>query len=190
MSTDIDATNTMCEFTPSLLAATADRPARDANEVQEKVFDSFENGMPDDSMPLDVIALVLQLDKELGINREDDKLIIHNALAAWLPGTVRIVAPEELAEIDEHMRADEERELTEAETEALTRLQDQWFEIRFDLSDPETGDPYPYHPVLKDRTISIRVMSEDESNDVEFMCGTVRADGTLISVTKEPRTKF
>lgn len=190
MATDTEATNTMVEFDPALLAATADRQAKDSEEVHESVCDTFENGMPDDSVPLDMIALVLQLDKELGINREDDKVVIHSALAMWLPGTIRIVSPKELAEIDERMRADEEREMTEAEVETVTRLQDKWFEVRFDLTDPETGDPYPCHPVLKDRTLSMRVMSEDESSEVEFMCASVRADGTLISVTKQQRTKF
>lgn len=166
-------------------------------EALQRVKDSFEDEWTYvDGYASSEVAKVLQLDHELGLNQDGDKVILHPVVAMTLPYVARIVGPQELAVIDEKMRsaydADEESdfELTPAEQEITDRLQYEWIEFRFDLSDPETKKPLPYHPILQDKTISIRVLKEEELGDVEFRCASVRADGTLISVGKTPRTQF
>lgn len=167
----------------------------EVEEALERMEDSFDDkSMYHEGTAAGEIAKVLQLDKELGLAQDGDKIVLHPVLAMSLPYEARIVAPQELAVIDEKRRSaqnedTDEPELTDKEKEIAERLEHGWIDFRFDLSDPESGEPYPYHHVLKDKTLSIRVLNDEECDDVEFKCASVRADGTLISV-EPPRTKF
>lgn len=176
------------------------RGAGNSDKVEDalqRVEDSFEDVMIyHEGSVASEIAKIRQLDLELGLAQDGDKIILHPALAMSLPFEARIVAPQELAVIDEKMRKaqneDDENdvELTSEEEEITERLQHEWIDFRFDLTDPESGEPYPCHPIMQGKTLSIRVLKEEELKDVTFSCATVRADGTLISVGEPQRTKF
>lgn len=155
----------------------------------ENSFDDasmFHEGMPPSEM-----AKVLQLDKELGLAQDDDRVIFHPMLGSMLPVTARITAPAALVPLAEKLVQSyaDGPELTDEEDAALMSLLTDWFEVRFDLKDPESGVQFPCHPILQDRTFTVRLLTEREMlADPGFVCASVRADGTLIS-TKE-QTKF
>ncbi len=165
-------------------------------DALQRVEDSFDAMMYHEGSAASEIAKILQLDKELGLTQDGDKVVLRPELAMSLPFEARIVAPQDLAVLDEKMRDalneddEDEPELTKAEEELTERLQHEWIDFSFDLTDPDSGESYPYHPIMQGKTLRIRVLREDELKNIKFSCATVRADGTLICVGKPQRTQF
>jgi hypothetical protein len=171
-----------------LLDGTMPADITELDELRDKVDDTFEGGMPDDSMPLDLVAWVLQFDKELGLLADEPRVVIQPGLAMWLPGMIRITAPEKLAELDEKTRAAlateevDDNQLVGDEDQEYGKLFEEWFDVSFDIKDPETGETYPYHPILKDKSIKMRVLTAEQAETARFFVATIRPDGTVISI--------
>lgn len=149
------------------------------------MYDSFPPDlMYEEENPASVIAALLWLDTEYKTHQEGDKVVIHPGLFYFLLPTVKVIDNDELAELAAQVyRAFTDEDAPDIDEEKANRLATQWFTISF----LETIDDQPLslHPILKDRTIKVRVLTADEIDKLEaadavFWAATVRADGSSI----------
>ncbi|MGF7228457.1 MAG: hypothetical protein ACQR33_00540 [Candidatus Saccharibacteria bacterium] len=165
------------------------RGPRVPQEMLEQIDAGFPGGYRDDGDPLSYIAGVLALDEALGLSQPDNAVIIHPEFGGYALIAGRVVSPEQLAKLAQRLAdaaTDSGKDLSKDQATALDDeiqpLLIDWFEVRFDLPDEETGEPYQYHPAIHGKTITMRFFTEDELNRFDFICATVRVDGSIIQI--------
>ncbi len=160
--------------TDSDLTIRSDEESARYNRMKDAIFGG---DYYDDTIPTMAIAAVLFLDEDAGVHLEDDRIVMVPGFAMWLPAMVTFVDPDLAALVTE-----EDRELTEAEAEAIEARTRDWFQVKFDMAEVE----YPSN--IAGKTIWFKVVDDDKLDDC--FCATVRAsDGTIVKLPEQMDTR-
>lgn len=162
-------------------------------EVLDQVHASFPGDYIDDSDPANMVAAVVKLDELLGLSEEGDKLVLDPSIGMWVLLAATVVAPPELANLHQKLVAsmteegDDEAPEDDSQNEAAYNLLTSWFKVSFDAVNPESKEPYQYHPSLHGKTFTVRFLTDEERHDAQFFCATVHADGTVVQAGQPSR---
>ena len=153
--------------------------------VPDDVINEVYAALPeyDDDNPFSLIASVFLIDEKLGLTRDGDRFVMQAALSGMLLPVVAIVEPAKLVTLYDKALQEPDDDARRAIYEQIGEMFTEWFTIRFEGKHPETGEQLDFGP-LHGKTITIRLLTLEESDEADFDVASVREDGTLISVAQ------
>lgn len=139
---------------------------------------------------LDMISVLRSLDELTGVAQPDDRVVVVLEVGMDLLRFTRVMSPQPLVEAQQEIlksliegdnyRTPDDHRMTGMK-ERVEKAVFNWFDVCFDLNDPETGKPIEYPENLRGKTVKVRLI-ERIDGDVPFAYATVRANGTPIQI--------